>query len=398
MKRYVFAIIMVLATTRVTQAQEVADSFGSPLENNWTSYLDGSTYDFGNYVASWNGYHAGVDTSIDTTPTGTKVFAIANGIVRFAGLAGGYGNNGGNGYAIVIEHTLMDGGAILSLYGHVQSGTYNPSEQTGLITVNTVVNKGQYIGKIADYQWGSANWHHLHFAVHPGSYSEVGQNNALRGYESSEETVAANWWHPSELLRETNLIIFEDTPPSAWYLEDVDTLYMLDVISGYDATPGQFGSEENISRAELCKMVVEGMNGKEPNTYLLNGWYTEEPFTDVNENDWFYDYVMVLVEADVIDGYGNGTFGPNDPVTRSQTAKIVANGFTMNDAAWQENPWSDFQDGDDLFEEALSLYAYGVLNGYAGGTFGPNNNLTRAEAAAIINRAMNTTTTKVNPN
>lgn len=390
--------VIVIAGAHIAHAQDIADSFGSPLPNAWTTYIDGSTYDFGDYVASWNGYHAGVDTSVDQTPTGTTVFAIGNGIVRFAGLASGYGNNGGNGYAIVIEHTLIDGGHILSLYGHMQSGAYNAAAKTGIVTAGTIVTKGQYIGKVADYMWGANNWHHLHCGVRPGSYDEIGQTAAVRGYEATEDAIGENWWNPTNLLAEENAIIFADTPPGAWYLSELNDLYTLEVISGYDAEPGLFGPENTLTRAELCKMVVEGMNAKEPGTYTLDGHYSADAFTDVNVEDWFYDDVMVLAEADIVNGYGDGTFGPNDPVTRAQAAKIVANGFNLDDATWGDAPWRDFVDGENLFDEALSLYAYAVMNGYPDGTFGPENNLNRAEAAGIIARALTANTIRVDPN
>lgn len=398
MRTYLIGLIfMIIMWTNTAYGQEIATSFGSPFENDWTTYLDGETYTFGQYVADWNGWHAGVDSSIDRTPTGTNVFAIGNGIVRFANSANGYGNNGGSGYAVVIEHTLEDGGHILSLYGHLQNGAYNANAHTGLVPTGTVVTKGQYIGKIADYLWGANNWHHLHFGVRPGSYQEIGQTAALRGYEETQEAIGEYWWHPTELLTEDTPVIFADTPPQSWYLEDLAELYMLAVVNGYEATPGLFGPENTVTRAEFCKMVVEGMNVREPETYRLDGVYATW-FSDVTAAEWFYDYVLVLADANVVDGYGDGRFGPNDPITRAQSAKILAQGFWLDDETWVDEPWEDFSTGDDMYEEALSLYAYGVMNGYPDGAFRPDNNLTRAEAAAIIQRAITAETVRVDPN
>lgn len=391
MARWITILILniLLCMWHTAHAQDIADSFGSPLENAWETYTTGSHRDFA-LQFTYNHqslYHTGVDTNINTTPTGTPVYAIANGIVRYAGAAGGYGNYNGTGYVVIIEHTLTDGGHILSLYGHVQNGTYNETGKTGLITTDTIVTKGQYIAAIADYMQGSENWHHLHLGILPGSYAEVGISTAVRGYEDTQEDVTASWWNPSDLLREENLMIFEDTPPGSWYLEKLADLYTLGIIAGYEDAPGTFGPDNTVTRAEFCKMVVEGANERTSGTFSMDGSYGTS-FSDVSTADWFYDYVMVLAEADVLDGYGDGTFGPNDEITRSQAAKIVANAFSLNDETCSDSPWSDFTSGDDLFEETLSLYAYQVMAGYIDETFQPDNTINRAEAAVTIGRAI----------
>jgi len=150
----------------------------------------GTALDFGDCRESgrFTGYHLARDVS---APTGTKLYAIANGkvVVSDNQSFGGYGNCGGRGYIVIIEHN----GSEISLYGHVQQGEYNKEEETGLIQNGTVVEKGQYIATVADY-WqdlngnkicgddGDQNWDHVHFGIRKGAFDSTKLDRFVKGY------------------------------------------------------------------------------------------------------------------------------------------------------------------------------------------------------------------------
>ena len=107
-------------------------------------------------------------------------------------------------------------------------------------------------------------------------------------------------------------VSFSDVAPDAWYAEAVNTLGSLGIVAGIGN--GQFAPDRAITRAEF---TVIAMRFAELDT---SG---ENIFTDVSENDWFYDYVVGAIKYGWITGYSDGRFGPYDTITRAQLPTIV---------------------------------------------------------------------------
>lgn len=115
--------------------------------------------------------------------------------------------------------------------------------------------------------------------------------------------------------------VFKDVPLGLWFSEDVRVAVSLAIVSGYtDAKNGNitgfFGPGDKITRAEAAKILVRAFN-------LSTQSEVTPTYSDVKEGDWFENYVMVVSQNGVMSGYGNGKFGPSDPVTRSQMAKML---------------------------------------------------------------------------
>ena len=110
-------------------------------------------------------------------------------------------------------------------------------------------------------------------------------------------------------------------------------------------------------------------------------------FSDVSENDWFYDNVMDAAENGYVTGMGDGTFAPKKSTTRAEFASMIAK--AMGYTAEPDAP-SAFPDVADDFwgKAAINFCAQnGIISGYSDGTFQPNKAITRQEAAAILNNA-----------
>ena len=110
-------------------------------------------------------------------------------------------------------------------------------------------------------------------------------------------------------------------------------------------------------------------------------------FTDINENDWFYDNVMDAANNGYVTGMGDGTFNPKGATTRAQFASMIAKalGYTADPDA----P-SMFPDVPDNYwgKAAINYCAQnGIISGYDDTTFQPEKAITRQEAAAILNNA-----------
>ena len=107
---------------------------------------------------------------------------------------------------------------------------------------------------------------------------------------------------------------FDDVPADAWYAKAVNTLASLDIISGVG--DNKFEPERSITRAEFTAMAMK---------FAVGGEEGENIFSDVDENDWFYDAVVNSIQYGWIHGYGDGTFRPNNPITRAEVTAIVNN-------------------------------------------------------------------------
>ena len=109
----------------------------------------------------------------------------------------------------------------------------------------------------------------------------------------------------------------------------------------------------------------------------------KDELTDINGH-WAEDYILELYNNDVIGGYGDGRFGPNDSITRAQIVKISLLAFELPTADGDEN-FTDVKSGDWFVDYVASASGdLGIVSGYSDNTFKPNNNVTRAEALKII--------------
>ena len=119
------------------------------------------------------------------------------------------------------------------------------------------------------------------------------------------------------LLNNKNVTItktFPDVPSGAWYATAVNTLASLGMVSGDEN--GNYRPDAPITRAEFCAIALAF--AYEPENAVCY-------FTDVARGDWFYPYVAQAASYGWIGGYTDGSFGPNQQITRAQVTTIVNN-------------------------------------------------------------------------
>jgi hypothetical protein len=108
------------------------------------------------------------------------------------------------------------------------------------------------------------------------------------------------------------------------------------------------------------------------------------PFTDVSEGHWADDPIQYLVEEGVVSGYADGSFRPNESVTRAQFAKMVVTAMDWTVQTPASPTFSDAPADYWAYGFIETAYAHGVLTGYSDGTFRPGSNVTRAQLAKMI--------------
>lgn len=149
-------------------------------------------------------------------------------------------------------------------------------------------------------------------------------------------------------------------------------------VQGYpDGTVKPAGS---ITRAEVAAILFRLMDADSRSLYYA----TASGFRDVDSTKWYNTYVATLNNAGVITDSRTGYFRPNDAITRAELAAMLAQFAEKKSAAIY---FSDVSAGY-WAANAIALTAnLGWINGYPDGTFGPDKTVTRAELMAMVNRA-----------
>ena len=111
----------------------------------------------------------------------------------------------------------------------------------------------------------------------------------------------------------------------------------------------------------------------------------DEPFIDLDSASWAKGYITSLCERGIISGKGNGTFDPNGYLKREEMAKLLAKGFAL-DNEQTELPFTDVQSDAWYYDFICALYGNGISNGMGDGAFGVGQNITRQDAALQIAR------------
>ena len=150
-------------------------------------------------------------------------------------------------------------------------------------------------------------------------------------------------------------------------------------IVGYE--DGTVQPEGDITRAEVATIFFRLLTDESRDEY----WSQTNDYTDVAEGDWYNNAVSTLSNAGILNGYEDGSFQPNGNITRAEFATIAARFF---EATYEgEDLFPDIKDhwARDYINQAAHA---GIVNGYEDGTFRPQDNITRAEAMTIVNRTL----------
>lgn len=183
---------------------------------------------------------------------------------------------------------------------------------------------------------------------------------------------------------------FTDVQPGDWFYSYVEQGVSEGWING---SFSEFRPGDQTNRYEAA-MVIYKAFGFDANPSTK----TTPSFTDAGygPGHWAFTAVETLVENGVVSGYNNtegqptGKFGGADPVTRIQYAKMVKRGAPLTTVIMDSAPnFPDVSVTHPLYEDWESAYAWSVINGYPDGTGKPNNNIIRAEIAAMTARALN---------
>ncbi len=184
---------------------------------------------------------------------------------------------------------------------------------------------------------------------------------------------------------------YEDCPEAemadldleAWYHDGVHFCVENGLMKGYSGN--EFAPHELLTRAQIAQILFNCEN--EPNVDV------EEIFNDVALAAWYAEAVTWANDAGVVLGYGDGNFGPEDPITREQMVAVLyrycqLKGYDVSSG--EDVDLSKYTDADQISSWAVSAmkwaYAEGIISGVGNGKLDPGGSATRAQAATMLMR------------
>ena len=144
-------------------------------------------------------------------------------------------------------------------------------------------------------------------------------------------------------------------------------------------SPTTFGTKNSCTRAQFVTFLWRTRGQPEPTS-------TENPFTDVKESGFYYKAMLWAVEEGITAGTSPTTFGPNKPCTRAQVVTFLWRMEGSQEPASTENPFTDVKENGFYYKAMLWAVGKGITTGTSDTTFGPGSDCTRAQCVTFLYR------------
>lgn len=354
-----------------------------------------------------------------TDAKGSVIEGSTQGLVDAEGKATDKALNAGS-YKLVIENENVDfqGEAVVPItinkvdlstikVNAEQKAWFDRTENAAL----TYVQKGTEVADLGlEYQSGTDEngkpvWESLPAAakvtVKDASGKEVTklEDEGIYTIEiaAADDDAALNYTFPAEVsitvADEANLVFADNVDSSAWYYNEVNKAAKLGLMNGYAET-NLFGPNDTITRAQVAQVLFNMADGR-ADMDLPEGSYNEiygyASFDDVNGKMWYGKAIAWAKAAGIVTGYGDGTFAPENNITREEFATMLARYAQKygNYTAGSASDFAAYGDASAVDSWAAEYVAWAVKGGYMGkntDVLTPLANMTRAEAAAMVVR------------
>jgi len=293
--------------------------------------------------------------------------------------AGGYvsikntiiaGNNGG--FAADCNNTITSSG--YNLIGNTDGCTFTP-------TTGDIINVDPKLGPLANN--GGPTQTHALLSTSPAidtgnnlSCESTDQRGISRPVDGDQDSTATCDMGAFEYVPPT----FPDVPWEHWAVYYVEAIYDAGLTTGYP--DGTYRPQNPVTRAEMAVFLLKGMGITPP---ALDG---SHPFSDISGH-WAEAWIEELYDQGITGGYPDGTYRPENQVTRAEMAIFLLKGIGVTPPASDgSHPFSDIAGHwAEIFIE--ELYDQGITGGYPDGTYRPQNQVTRAEMAVFLVKTFN---------
>ncbi len=365
--------------------------------------------------AGWNTAANGSGTSYAagaTFPMGTAAVTLYAQWMATSPGGGGGGGSVSTKYTVTYDGNTNTSGTVPKSESYDSNVTVTVSDNTGSLTKdgykftgwNTKADgSGTFYAAGKTFVVGSSNI--ILYAVWSSSISynnedwaSAGQNNYIIAfdkatgkilpmslYDEKAGCVVYKTKNSSQFQAKYNFINLSDINEDYWASEYIWFMASRDIINGMG--DGTYRPGNNVTRAQFVKILASMVDGIDVSAYSSTG------FSDVISGQWYENYVNWAVTCGIVEGYGNGCFGPNDELTREQMCCIIERFITYLNYNLQTssgiNPYADQSSINNWASEAVKkLQGSGLINGKTNNMFDPQGRTTRAEAATIVCRLL----------
>ncbi len=305
------------------------------------------------------------------------------------------GNRAGTDTIRIRTHDReLEGTAQIHVVDSLTSFTVSQKGSSQALTSLTVDPGEQIQLSVTGSYWGRTalrNWEAVTCTVSGdiGSVDEHGLFTASSAPTSGSITISAGG--KSQTITVSPAYVHNDVTPDHWAYTAVEYCYAHNIVTGI--SPTEFGRDNQIRRGDFMLMLYNAL-GKPATTHKAD-------FTDVSESDYYYTALSWAQEAGLATGTGDGAYSPTAPVTREQAFTILRQALPLMGKNCPDGDLSvldQFSDRDQIADYAkvhtATLVSQGLVSGKGDG-IDPQGNLTRAEMAAILYKAI--TFTPVDP-
>jgi hypothetical protein len=201
--------------------------------------------------------------------------------------------------------------------------------------------------------------------------------NMIGRYDAVTKSVIFETDHFSKYVVKTVEASYIDVNDDLWAKRFIEVMSAKGVIAGVG--DNRFAPDGLITRAEFAKLITVAGKFAAQNKAMK--------FTDVNETDWFYEYVDAAYYNGIITGYSESVFAPKDNITRQDMATMISRalGTKAPAASFAQLKYEDNSEISDYAKDAVAkVNAAEIMTGKPGNIFDPKGYTTRAEAAKVI--------------
>lgn len=170
---------------------------------------------------------------------------------------------------------------------------------------------------------------------------------------------------------------FPDVPKTSRFHDEINFLVSRDIISGY--SNGKFQPAKDVTRGEAAIMVSRMLK--------LNSTPRNTKFKDVDKDHGASGYIAAAADRGLINGYEDGTFRPNNKITRGDMAIVLERAYGL--MAGSYGRFSDVGSNMNAYTAILEMAGAHIVTGYPDGTFRPTANVTREQFSAFLARMHN---------
>ncbi|MGH0763965.1 MULTISPECIES: S-layer homology domain-containing protein [Bacillus cereus group] len=184
----------------------------------------------------------------------------------------------------------------------------------------------------------------------------------------------------------TDSLKFNDVPANHWSTKAIYDLTNRKVVQGYGNNI--FGFGDNVTRGQVARMIYMYVKPADADASFKN------PFTDI-KGHLFEKEILALAKAGLVNGFGDGKYGPDDILTREQMAQVLTNAFKFK--ATKTTSFTDIDKNSWALKAISALEENGVTIGTGDNMYSPYTHVTREQYSQFLYNSINAVEKETKP-